>query len=81
MRTFRSWLMLPYVRNMCSLEVILSWLYLKGTSSCEMGEVFGVLLGQEAKGFSAGVALRLKADWETVHDQWMVRDLSKERWV
>ena len=46
-----------------------------------MGEVFGVLLGQEAKGFSAGVALRLKADWETVHDQWMVRDLSKERWV
>ena len=46
-----------------------------------MGEVLGVLLGKEAKGFSAGVVSRLKAKWETERDQWMVRDLNKERWV
>ena len=46
-----------------------------------MGEVLGVLLSQEAKGFSAGVVSRLKAEWEEERDQWMARDLSKERWV
>ena len=43
--------------------------------------MLGVALGQEAKGFSAGLVLRLKVEWETKRDQWMVRDLSKERWV
>ena len=57
------------------------WLYLKGISSGEMGEVLGVLLGQEAKGFSAGVVSRLKAEWEEEREQWMARKLSKERWV
>ena len=57
------------------------WLYLKGISSGEMCEVLGVVLGQEAKEFSAGVVLRLKAEWEAERDPWMVRDLSKERWV
>ena len=51
------------------------WLYLKGISSGEMGEVLGVSLSQEAKGFSAGVVSRLKAERETECDQWM------ERWV
>ena len=43
--------------------------------------MLGVRREQEAKGFSAGVVSRLKAEWETERDQWMVRDLSKERWV
>ena len=55
------------------------WLCLKGSG--EMGEVLGVLLGQEVKGFSAEVVSRLKAEWETERDQLMVRDLSKEQWV
>ena len=50
--TFRSWLIPPYVRKTRTLEAFLPWLYLKGISSGEMGEVLGVLLGQEAKGFS-----------------------------
>ena len=79
--TFRSWLIPPYVRKTRTLEAFLPWLYLKGISSGEMGEVLGVLLGHEAKGFSAGVVSRLKAEWEEERDQWMVRDLSKERWV
>ena len=55
------------------------WLYLKGSG--ELGEVLGVLLGQEAKEFSTEVVSRLKAEWEPERDQWMVRDLSGERWV
>ena len=42
-----------------------------------MGEVLGVLLGQEAKGFSAGVVSRLKAEWEQERDQWMARDFEQ----
>ena len=79
--TFRSWLIPPYVRKTCTLEAFLPWLYQEGISSGEMGDVLGVLLGQEAKGFPAGVVSRLKAEWETERDQWMVRDLSKGRWV
>ena len=44
--TFRSWLIPPYVRKTRTLEAFLPWLYLKGISSGEMGEVLGVLLGQ-----------------------------------
>ena len=55
------------------------WLYLKGSG--EMGEVLGLVLGQKTKGCSTGVVLRLKAEWETERDPWMVRDLSKERWA
>ena len=39
----------------------------------------GCCWGQEAKGFSAAVVSRLKAECETECDQWMARDLSKER--
>ena len=47
-----------------------------------MGEMLGVALGaQEANGFPAGVVSRLKAEWETERDQWIVRELNKERWV
>ena len=79
--TFHSWLIPPYVRKTRTLEAFLPWLYLKGISSGEMGGVLGVLLGQDAKGFSPGVVSRLKTQWEMELDQWMVRDLSKERWV
>ena len=61
---FRSWLIPPYVRKTRTLEAFLPLLYLKGISNGEMGEVLGVLLGQEAKGFSAEVVSRLKAEWK-----------------
>ena len=79
--TFRSCLIPPYVRKTRTLEAFVPWLYLKGISSGEMGDVLGVLLGQEAKGFSAAVVSRLKAEWEEEREQWMARDLSRERWV
>ena len=46
-----------------------------------MSEVLGMLVGQDAKGFSPGVVSRLKTKWETERDQWIVRDLSKEQWI
>ena len=67
------------MRKTRTLEGVLRWLCLKGSG--EMGEVLGMSLGQEVKGFSAEVVSRLKAEWETERDQWMVRDLSKEQWV
>ena len=79
--TFRSCLIPPNVRKTRTLEAFLPWLYLKGISSGEMGNVLGVLLGQEAKGFSTAVVSRLKAEWEEEREQWMARDLSQERWV
>ena len=59
----------------------MAWLYLKGFSNGEMGEVLGVLLGRETKGFSTEVVSREKVEWETQRDPWMVRESSKERWV
>ena len=53
--TFRSWLIPPYVRKTRTLEAFLPWLYLKGSSSGEMGEVLGVLLGhRKRKDFPPG---------------------------
>ena len=46
-----------------------------------MGEVLEVVLGRKPKDFPLGVMSRPKAEWETECDKWMVRDLSKERWV
>ena len=78
---FRSWLIPPYVPKTRPLEALLPRLYLKGISSGEMGEVLEVVLGRKPKDFPLGVMSRPKAEWETECDKWMVRDLSKERWV
>lgn len=61
--TFRSALVLPYVRKTRSLEATLPWLYLKGVSSGEMEAVLEVLVGPEAKGLSASTVSRLKHSW------------------
>ena len=57
--TFRSALVLPYVRRTKTLEGALPWLYLKGISSCEMAPALKVLLGPEAKGLSADTVSQL----------------------
>ncbi len=46
-----------------------------------MGEALGVLLGDDAKGLSANVVSRLKAQWAEDHASWSRRDLSKSRYV
>lgn len=78
---FRSALVPPYVRRAKALDVALPWLYLKGISSGQMEEALSVLVGPEAKGLSAAVVSRLKAQWKSEYENWGRRRLDKERWV
>ena len=50
--TFRSCLIPSYVRKTRTLEAFVPWLYLKGISSGEMGDVLGVLLDLKARGMN-----------------------------
>jgi len=79
--TFRSALVPPYIRKTKSLEAALPWLYLKGISSGEMGAALKVLLGPDAKGFSANTVSRLKREWAREYEGWREQPLDKEPWV
>ena len=45
--TFRPWLILLYVQRRARWRRFLPWLFLKGSSSDEIGEVLGVLLSAQ----------------------------------
>ena len=49
------------------VSAALPWLYLKGISTGDMGEALKVLLGEDARGLSANVVSRLKAQWAEEH--------------
>jgi putative transposase len=78
---FNSAIVPPYVRKSPRVSAALPWLYLKGISTGDMGEALSVLLGEQAKGLSANVVSRLKAQWTDEWKQWDRRDLSAARWV
>ena len=78
---FNSNIVPPYVRKSPRVSAALPWLYLKGISTGDMGEALRVLLGEEAKGLSANVVSRLKAQWAEEHEAWSRRDLSQSRYV
>ncbi len=78
---FNSELLPPYLRRTQSIEELLPWLYLKGVSTGDFGEALGSLLGQDAKGLSPSVIIRLKRKWETEHEEWSKRDLSAKKYV
>ena len=78
---FRSSLVPPYVRRAKTVDAALPWLYLKGISTGQMAEALTVLVGPEAKGLSAAVVSRLKAQWKGEYDTWCRRRLDKDRWV
>jgi transposase-like protein len=63
------------------VEAALPWLYLRGISTGDMQEALSVLLGDEAKGLSAAVVSRLKAQWADDYQAWNRRDLAQERYV
>ena len=70
---FNSALVPPYVRRSGRISAALPWLYLKGISTGDLQGALG-LVGDQAKGLSANVVSRLKADWAR-------RDLSAQRYV
>ena len=78
---FRSDLLPPYIKRSKSLETVLPWLYLKGISTGDFSEALASLLGEDAKGISAGTISRLKQAWIQEHDIWRQRDLSGQRYV
>ncbi|CAG9187693.1 IS256 family transposase [Cupriavidus pinatubonensis] len=78
---FNSAIVPPYVRKSPRVSAALPWLYLKGVSTGDMSEALSVLLGDDAKGLSANVVSRLKAQWADEHAQWNQRDLSAARYV
>jgi putative transposase len=78
---FRSELLPPYIKRTRSVETVLPWLYLKGISTGDFSEALAALLGQDAKGLSAGTISRLKQVWNQEYDTWRQRDLSRQRYV
>lgn len=78
---FNSAVVPPYVRKSPRVSAALPWLYLKGISTGDMSEALSVLLGEEAKGLSANVVVRLKAQWADEWKAWNRRDLSSARYV
>jgi len=78
---FHSALVPPYVRRSARVSAALPWLYLKGISTGDMSEALVALLGEQAKGLSANVVGRLKAEWASEYASWMKRDLSNSRYV
>lgn len=80
-RHFTSRLLPPYIKRTTSVESVLPWLYLKGVSTGDMSEALAALLGEQAKGLSAGTVSRLKRVWEQEYRSWCVRDLRRRRYV
>ena len=78
---FNSALVPPYVRKSPRVSAALPWLYLKGISTGDMGDALSVLLGKDAKGLSANVVSRLKAQWADEQTAWSRRDMTAARYV
>lgn len=78
---FNSNIVPPYIRKSPCVSAALPWLYLKGISTGDMSEALRVLLGEDARGLSANVVSRLKAQWADEHEAWNRRDLSRDRYV
>jgi putative transposase len=70
-----------YLRRTDKIEDLIPWLYLKGVSTGDFGEALQSLLGENAKGLSANVVVRLKEQWGAEYDEWDRRDLSGKRYV
>ena len=80
-RHFTSALLPPYIKRTASVESVLPWLYLKGVSTGDMSAALAALLGEQARGLSAGTVSRLKRVWEQEYQAWCVRDLRGRRYV
>ena len=80
-RQFRSTLLPPYIKRTKSVETVLPWLYLKGVSTGDFSAALAALLGEEAKGLSAGTLSRLKQTWVADYQAWCQRDLTRRRYV
>jgi putative transposase len=78
---FSSALLPPYLRRSRAIEEFIPWLYLKGISTGDFTEALQPLLGDQAKGLSPNVIVRLKEQWTAEYEAWSRRDLTSKRYV
>jgi putative transposase len=78
---FSSTILPPYLRRSKSIDELIPWLYLKGVSTGDFSEALQALLGENAKGLSPNVIVRLKEQWCQEYEQWSRRDLSDKQYV
>jgi len=78
---FNSLLIPPYLKRTESIEELLPVLYLKGISTGDFSEALKSLLGENAKGLSAGTISRLKQQWQEEHKSWSKRNLELKKYV
>lgn len=78
---FNSLLIPPYLKRTESIEELLPVLYLKGLSTGDFSEALKSLLGDNAKGLSAGTISRLKLQWQEEHKSWSTRNLELKKYV
>ena len=77
---FSSALLPPYLRRSKTIEEFIPWLYLKGISTGDFSEALQTLLGEQAKGFSPNVIVRLKDQWMAEYEEWSRRDLTGKQY-
>jgi len=78
---FNSLLIPPYLKRTESIEELLPVLYLKGISTGDFSEALKSLLGENAKGLSAGTISRLKQHWQEEYKSWSKRSLELKKYV
>jgi putative transposase len=64
----------PYLRKSPAIKELIPWLYLKGVSTGDFTKALQALVGEDAKGFSPNVIVRLKEKWSQEYEEWMKRD-------
>jgi putative transposase len=78
---FSSALLPAYLRRSKAIEEFIPWLYLKGISTGDFSEALQTLLGEQAKGLSPNVIVRLKEQWTAEYEEWNRRDLTGKQYV
>jgi putative transposase len=78
---FSSAILPPYLRRSKAIEEFIPWLYLRGISTGDFSEALLSLLGDQAKGLSPNVIVRLKEQWTAEYEQWNGRDLTGKQYV
>jgi transposase-like protein len=78
---FSSAILPPYLSRSKAIEEFIPWLYLRGISTGDFSEALQTLLGEQAKGLSANVVVRLKEQWSVEYEQWSRRDLTDKQYV
>jgi transposase-like protein len=78
---FSSSILPPYLRRAKNLDELIPWLYLRGISTGDFQPALEALLGENAKGLSPNVIVRLKEKWFQELEEWNRRDLSQTEYV